>query len=117
MDGMPFFESDGAEVVNRLADHVHYTAEGAGAHRHRNRPALIDSFHAADHAVGGGHGDAAHAAFAQVLLHFHNDADLVGHSKAVADNAKGLVNRGHCALDELYVHRGAGDLNYVSDIV
>ena len=38
---------------------------------------MVNGFHAAHHAVGGLHGDAAHAAFAQVLLHFDDHVDRV----------------------------------------
>jgi hypothetical protein len=60
---------DRAELVDWFADHVHHATQRAAAHRHGNRSALVDSFHAAHHALGSFHGDAAHTAFAQMLLH------------------------------------------------
>ncbi len=106
---------DRAQLIHRLADHVHHAPQRAAAHGHGDRPALVDGFHAAHHALGGFHGDAAHAAFAQVLLHFENHVDRVGHGEAVADDFQRLVNRRHGAFGELHVHRGTGNLNYVSN--
>ena len=108
--------SIGPKLIDGLADHVHHAAQRAAAHGHGNRSALVDGLHAAHHAVGGLHGDAAHAAFAQVLLHFENDVDRAGHGEAVADDLQRLVNRRQLALGKLHVHRGTGDLNYVSDV-
>jgi len=117
MDGMAFFESDRTEVIHGLADYIHDAAESAVTYGDGDWAALVNGLHAADHAVGGRHGDAAHAAFADMLLHFHNDVDLFRYGKAVADDAKGLVNRRHGPLGELDVHGGAGDLDYVSNVV
>ena len=115
MDGHGLGVLDRPQLIHGLADHVHHAAQRAAAHGHRNRSALVDGFHAAHHAFGGFHGDAAHAAFAQVLLHFENHVDRVGHGEAVADDFERLVNRRHGALDKLHVHGGTGNLNYVSN--
>ena len=69
---------DRAELIDRLSDYVHDPSERAAADGNGDGPALIDGLHAAHHAVGGLHGDAAHAAFAEVLLHFENDVDGSG---------------------------------------
>ena len=82
------FVFDRAQLIDRFADHVHHAAQRSAAHGHGNRSALVDGLHAAHHAVGGLHGDAAHAAFAQVLLHFKNDVDRGGHVEAVADDLR-----------------------------
>ena len=105
-----------AKLVHGLADHVHHAAERASAHGHRNRSALVDGLHPAHHAVGGFHGDAAHAAFAQVLLHFENDVDGAGHIEAVAHHAATPDRWEAGGFRELHVHRGACDLNDVSYI-
>src|SRR5271157_1804004 len=76
----------------------------------------IYGFHAADHAVGRFHGDAADSAFAEVLLHFENYVDGGRDGKAVADDAEGLIDGRHGRFGELHVHGGACDLDYVSDI-
>ncbi len=67
--------ADGAELVHRLADHVDHAAQRLFAHRHADGAAQVDGLHAAHHAVGGFHGDRAHAAFAQVLLHLEDHVD------------------------------------------
>src|ERR1700739_35572 len=100
-----------------LPDDVHNAAESAAADRHGNGSALVDGFHPTHHAVGGFHGDAAHAAFAEVLLHLEDDLDRGGHSEAVADNFDGLVDRGQVSLGELDVDRGSCDLNDVSYVL
>ena len=52
-----------------LAEHVEDAAEGDLADRHRDRAAGVDHVGAAGEAVGGVHGDGAHAVVAEVLLH------------------------------------------------
>ena len=64
-----------AELVHRLADDVQYAAQRPAADGHGDGAALIDGLHAAHHAFGGLHGDATHAALAQVLLHFEDNVD------------------------------------------
>ena len=59
-----------AKLVHRLAQHVEHAAQRLAAHGHRDHAAGIDRLHAADHAFGRHHRDAAHAAFAKMLLHF-----------------------------------------------
>ncbi len=108
--------SHGAEVIDRLTDDVHHAAECAAADGNRDGATLVNGFHAANHTVGGLHGDTAHAPFAEVLLHFENDVDRRRDGEAVADDAKRLVDGRHRRLDELHVDGGAGDLNDVSDI-
>ena len=72
VNGHLFVCCDGAEFIHRLADHIHHSSKRAVAHGHGNGSAHIDRLHAAHHAFGGLHGDAAYAAFAQMLLHFEN---------------------------------------------
>src|ERR1700690_2569262 len=107
---------DWAEVVDGLTDYVHHAAQRSTADGNRDGATLVDGVHAAHHAVGGLHGDAAHAAFAEVLLDFQDDVDGSGNGEAVTHHAQGLVNGRHGGLDELHVDGGAGDLDYVSDI-
>ena len=75
---MSLCDSNRAKFIHRLANHVHHAAKRAVAHRHGNWAALVDGFHAAHHAFSRFHGDATHAAFAKVLLHFENDVDRAG---------------------------------------
>jgi hypothetical protein len=51
-----------------------------------------------------------------MLLYFENDVDGRRDGEAVADDVEGLINGGHGSFDELHVYRGAGDLDYVSNI-
>ena len=60
-------------VVDRLADHVPDAAERRVADRHRDRPTRVDDVRAAREAVGGVHGDRAHAVVAEVLLHLRDE--------------------------------------------
>ena len=106
--------SIGPKLIDGLADHVHHAAQRSAAHGHGNRPALVDGLHAAHHAVGGLHGDAAHAAFAQMLLHLENHVDGAGHGEAVAHDFHGLINRRQLPLGKLHVHRRTRNLNYMS---
>ena len=78
MDGQPLGRLDRAKLVHRLADHVHHAAQRLFAHRHRDRPAQVERLHAPHHAVRGLHRDGAHAAFAQMLLHFQHHVDRIG---------------------------------------
>jgi len=52
-----------------------------------------------------------------MLLHFQNDIDRSGDIEALAHYPKGLVDRRHGRLVKLHIHRGTGDLNYVSNIL
>ena len=58
-----------AELVHGLAKHVQHAAQRRAAHGNHDARAGIDRLHAAHHALGRDHRDAAHAALAQVLLH------------------------------------------------
>ena len=107
---------DGAELIDRFADHIHHATQRAPAHGYGNGAALVDGFHAAHHTLGRFHGNAAGAAFAKVLLHLKDDIDRAGNVEAVAHNAKRLVNRRHVGRVKLHVYHGASDLNYVSNI-
>src|SRR5580704_17369160 len=116
MNGHFLVKGNRTEFVHGFADDIHDAAERSAADADGDGCTLIDRFHAADHAIGRFHGNAAHAAFADVLLHFQNDVDRGRHGEALADDAKRLVDGGHGAFDELHVDGGAGDLDYVSDI-
>ena len=116
MDGQPVGRLDGAEVVHRLADHIHHSPQRAPAHRHPDGAAEVDGLHAAHHAVGGLHGDAAHAALAEVLLDFKDDVNRHRHVEAFADHVQRLVNGRQGGFAELHVHRRPGNLNHFSDV-
>ena len=116
MNRHPLITRDWAEVIDRLADYVHHATQRASADGNRDGAAEIDGVHTAHHAIGGLHGDAAHAAFAEVLLDFEDDVNRRGNSEAIAYDAKRLIDGRHFCLDELHVDGGAGDLDNVSDI-
>ena len=116
VDGKPFGGGNGAEIIDRMANHIHHAAERAFADRHGDWSAQVNGIHAAHHAVSGLHSDAAHAALAEMLLHFQDNVDGHRHLKAVAYDAQRLINRWHGGFGELHVHRGSGDLDNVSDV-
>ncbi len=76
VDGHALFFSDRALFVDRVAEHVHDAAERLGADRHLNRRAGIGDRQAALDAVGGAHGDAAHHAVTELLLHLERESAL-----------------------------------------
>src|SRR6266850_297476 len=80
-----------AEVVDRFADHVHDAAQRAFAYGNGDWSSRIGGLHPAHHAVGGQHRDRAHAAFAQVLLHFGDNIDWLGHVKTVGSYPQRLL--------------------------
>ncbi len=109
--------ADGAKLVDRLADDVDHAAQRLLAHGHADGAAEVDRLHAANHAVGGFHGDGAHAAFAEVLLHLEDDVDRRGNVEAVADDAQRLVDGRHRRFFKLHVDGGTGDLNYFANVL
>src|SRR5713226_8642466 len=102
--------------ISAVVDCSSNASESAAAYGSGDGSTLIDRFHAAHHAVGCFHGDAAHPAFAEMLLHFENDVDGGRDSKAVTDDTEGLIDGRHGRFGELDVHGGAGDLDDVPDI-
>jgi hypothetical protein len=73
--GIQLLGVDRAHLVHRLADHVQHAAQRFVADRHFHRMAQADGLHAAHQALGGLQRDGAHAAFADMLLHFADDID------------------------------------------
>ena len=98
------------QLVHGLADDVQHAAEGPQADGHGDGSAGVDGLHAAHHAVGGQHADAAHAVLAEVLLHLGDDVDGDSAARAVVLDAHGVVDGGHL-LVELDVDDGADDLH------
>ena len=116
MNGITLGGIDGPELVDGIANDVHHTAQGRTAHRNRDGAALVNGLHAAHHAFGRLHGDAAHSSFAQLLLDFQDDVEWVGNVVAFAGDAQRRVDGRQRRLGELHVHRGTCDLNYVSNV-
>ena len=90
---MRFVALHRAELVDGIADDVEHAAQGLAAHGHGDGTAEVDGLHAAHHALGGLHGDAAHAAFAELLLDFQDDVDGCGNVEAFAGDAQRRINR------------------------
>ena len=76
----------------------------------------VDRLHAAHHAVGRQHADAAHAVLAEVLLHLGDDVDGDAAARAVVLDAHGVVDGGHLVV-ELDVHDGPDDLHDATDVL
>jgi hypothetical protein len=76
MDGPALLDLDVAALVDRLAEQVEDAAEGGLADRDRDRAARVDHLVATAQAVGGVHGDGAHAVVAEVLLHLADQVEL-----------------------------------------
>ena len=87
--------ADGAKLVHRLTDDVEHAAERFAADGRSNLGAEIFRVHATHHAVGGGHGDGADTALAEVLLHFEDHVNRRGHGEALAGDANRLIDRRH----------------------
>src|SRR3984885_3100306 len=83
---------DGAKLIDGLAEHVHHTAEGRATDRNGDTCAGVVRLHAADHAFGRLHGDCAHAAVAEVLLHFDDDVERLGDVVSFARDANRVEN-------------------------
>ncbi len=103
--------------VDRLAQHVQHAAEGFGTDRHQNRRARVDHTHAALQAVGRLHRNGAHAAFAQVLLDFGDDVDLLATRGAIVQDADGVVDGRQVPALVLDVDDGSDDLDDLADFL
>src|SRR5262249_10460963 len=93
---------------------VEDATESLVADRNGDRTAEVERFHAAHHAVGRLHGDAAHMSFANVAGHFGDNVDLHLAELAVVGDAHGVVDRRQMAFFECDVDGGADDLNYLA---
>ena len=106
-----------AKIVHGFADHVDDAAQCPFAYRNRNRTSQVDDLHATHHAIRRLHGNAAHAAFTQVLLHLENHVDRKRDFETFARYVQCLINRREMSLTELHVHCGTGNLNDSSNIL
>ena len=100
---------DIAAAVHRRAGDVEDAAEDALADRHGDRGAGVVDRVATDEALGGGHGDRAHEAFAEVLLDLEGQRLLLAADGEV--DGERLVNGRDGVLGELHVDDGADDLD------
>ena len=115
MDRHGFGVLDWPQLIYRRADHVHHPSESAATYGDGNRPALVDSFHAAHHALSRFHGNATYAPFAEMLLYFQDHIDRIRHGEAVANHLQRLINRRHGAFSKLHIHRRTGNFCHTSN--
>src|SRR5215471_10278382 len=107
----------GTKFIDWLANYVEHAAQSLVSHRNFDWSAQVDRIHAANHTFGCLHGNATHAPFAEVLLHFENDADGRGYGKTVAGNAQGLIDCRKLRLLKLHVDCWPRDLNDFANIL
>ncbi len=92
-----------AGLVHRVAQHIHDPAQGGLADGHGDGRAGVLDHRTTAQAVGGAHGDGAHDAVAQLLLHLESEVGVV-HLHRVEDLGQGGTGK-------LHVHHRANDLN------
>ena len=102
------FFFDVAFHVDRLAQHVHDTAEGGFTHRNLDRFFQVSNFQTALQAVRRAHGDGTHHAAAQLLLNFQHQTSIT------ILNLKGVVHLRYRVLREFDVNYGADNLDNLS---
>jgi len=95
-----------AGLVDRIAQHVHDAAQGTLADGYQNRAAGIGDTEAPGHTLGRTHGDGAHHAVTELLLHLQGKT-LVVHGQCVID-------LGHAFAGKLHIDDGADDLHDTS---
>ena len=105
-----------AEIVDRIADHVHDATQSSLTHRHADRPTRVSRFHSADHSVCWQHRNGAHAAFAEVLLDFRDNVDSIRYFETIGGNPQRLVDRRQVAFPNFNVDHRADNLHYFSDV-
>src|SRR5690606_3103486 len=106
-DALPIFPRflglDRADLVDRLAEHVHDPAQRRRTHRHRHRTPGVLGHQVALEAVGGTQRDRAHHAIAELLLHLEGDLRAL--------HLQRVVHLRHVVAWELDVDDGADDLD------
>ena len=116
MDRAAFIFADGTAVINGTAEHVHDAAEGLVTDRHRDAGTGRANLHAALQTFGRAHGNGAHHAVAQLLLHFKSQAGFGQGIVLILFKDKSVINLRHRVAGEFNVHHSADDLNDLSDI-
>src|SRR6202163_58709 len=110
MDGAVAFRFDRPGFIDRLADHLHYTAHRSPAPRTHDRVAGVADFLTTDQTFGCIHGDGTHGGFAEMLR------DLE-HQAVAAVLRLERVQNGRQMAFELHVDDGADDLRDASGLV
>src|SRR5262245_46234661 len=113
MDQVHLLAVVGPALVAGLADDVQDAAQGFGADRDRDRRARVVHSHPAAQPVGGGHGDGAHLALAQVLSDLEDEPLRIGEDVLVLDalDLERVVDGGQPARLELDVDDRPDDLD------
>ena len=117
VDGQMHFGVDRAELVHGLSEYVEHATQRFAAYGNGDACAGVDRLHATDHAFGRDHGDAADAAFAEVLLDLDDDVERSGDVEAFAHDADGLEDSRHTRFFKLNVDGRAADRNYFSNVL
>ena len=97
------FGGTGPRFILGHAEHVHDAAERAGPDRHRDRLAGVGHCEAALQSFARTHGDGAHDAVAELLLHFEREVDVF--------ELQRVIDLGDLIARELHVDDGADDLD------
>ena len=84
---------DRSELVHRIADNVHNTAESRLSNRHHDRASKVDDLHTAYHTVGRQHRNRTNPALAKVLLDLRHDVNRRFDIKTVRNDSQRLVDR------------------------
>ena len=107
----PLLAGDGLGlIVDGLAQEVEHPSQGLLADRHLDAGAGVHSLHAANHTVGGAHGDAAHHVVAQLLGHFADQLVIL------TFDFNGVEQIRQMPVLEADVQNRADDLHNMADI-
>src|SRR5688572_14489430 len=112
MDRVTFSVLHLTEVIYWLSHDVEYSSQSSLAHWHRDWTTGVDGLHAANHTVGGQHGNRAHATLAKVLLHFRDQIDLGRNIEPFGNDSEGLIDRRQKACHEFNVNHRANNLDH-----
>ena len=103
VDRQRFAGVDRSFLIDRVAEDVQDAAERLLANRNGDRATGVDHVEPAGKAFGRPHGDRAHDAIAELLLHLEGQAGI--------GDLQRVVHVGHCVSAELGVDHRADDLN------
>ena len=94
--------TNGAFLVNGVAQHIHDPTQRLCAHWHRGRCAGVFHIQTAAHPLGGAHGNCAHHTVAQLLLYFEGESFVTYHQC--------VIHLWHAVTGELHIDDGADNL-------
>src|SRR6185503_8760524 len=117
MNRIALLVCDGTQRINRITNNVEHATECSFSDWHRDWATSINGFHPAHHAVSGKHRHCTHASFTEVLLHFSDNVDGVGHFETFRDDAQGLIDWRQIFPFKLNVENRTDYLNYFADML